>query len=111
LWEQIFPRFEIENHIWKKAANDLDSPFSREEDGRRWRKTLTQWPMEGSIAWWPLEGSIGWWAMERRGATPFYFFSLSPQQILLKPLIFSFDLKVLLYHGSRPLFTHSLPFI
>jgi hypothetical protein len=51
-----------------------------------------------------------WWPMEGEGKTPFHFFSLSPQQILLKPSIFSFDLKVLLYHGYRPLLTHFLPF-
>jgi hypothetical protein len=66
--------------------------------------------MEGSIAWWPLKGSIAWWVMEGEGATPFYFFPLSPQQILLKPSIFSFDLKVLIYHGFRLLLTHSFPF-
>jgi hypothetical protein len=57
--------------------------------------------MERSIAWWPMEG-------EKK--TPFHLFPLSPQQILLKPLIFSFDLKVLFYHGFRLLLTHSLPF-
>jgi hypothetical protein len=57
--------------------------------------------MEGCIAWWPMEGE---------GATPFYLFPLSFQQILLKLSIFSFDLKVLFYHGSRPLLMHSLPF-
>jgi hypothetical protein len=72
--------------------------------------SIAQWPLEGCIAWWPLKGSVAWWAMEEEGLTPFYLFSLSPQQILLKPLIFSFDLKVLFYHGSRPLLTHSLPF-
>jgi hypothetical protein len=40
----------------------------------------------------------------------FSHFPTPPQQILLKPSIFSFDLKVSLYHGSRPLFTHFLPF-
>jgi hypothetical protein len=50
MWEQVFPIFEIENHVWKKTPNDLDLPFSREGDGRRWRKTPTQWPMESSIA-------------------------------------------------------------
>ncbi len=55
----------------------------------------------------------------------FHLFSLSPQReregsfpplltfpqaTLLKPSFFSFDIKVLLYHGFRPLFTHSLPF-
>jgi hypothetical protein len=57
-----------------------------------------------------LKGSIAWWAMEGERATPFYLFSFSPQQILFKPSIFSFDLKDLLYHGSRPLLTHSLLF-
>jgi hypothetical protein len=52
-----------------------------------------------------------WWPMEGEGKSPFHLFPLSPQQILLKPSIFSFDLKVLLYHGSRPLLTHFLPFI
>jgi hypothetical protein len=33
-----------------------------------------------------------------------------PQQILLEPSFFSIDLKILLYHGSRPLLTHFLPF-
>jgi hypothetical protein len=66
--------------------------------------------MESSIAWWSLEGSFVWWPMEGEGETPFHLFPLSPQQILLKPSIFSFDLKVLLYYGFRPLFTHFLPF-
>jgi hypothetical protein len=52
-----------------------------------------------------------WWLMEGEGKTPFHLFPLSPQQILLKPSIFSFDLKVLLYHGSRLLLTHFLPFL
>jgi hypothetical protein len=51
-----------------------------------------------------------WWPMEGEGKTPFHFFPLSRQQILLKPSIFSFDLKVLLYHGSRPLLMLFLPF-
>jgi hypothetical protein len=57
--------------------------------------------MECSIAWWPMEGE---------GKTPFHLSPLSPQQILLKPSIFSFDLKVLLYHGFRPLLTPFLLF-
>ncbi len=47
-----------------------------------------------------------WWPMEGEGKTPFHFLPLSPQQNLLKPSIFSLDLKVLLYHGLRPLFMH-----
>jgi hypothetical protein len=51
-----------------------------------------------------------WWPMEGEGKTPFHLFPLSPQQILFKLSIFSFDLKVVLYYGSRPLLTHFLPF-
>jgi hypothetical protein len=40
-----------------------------------------------------MEGFITWWPMEGEGETPFHLFPLSPQQILLKPSIFSFDLK------------------
>jgi hypothetical protein len=42
---------------------------------------------------------------------PFHLFLPSPQLILLKPSIFPFDLKVLFYHGSRPLFMHFLLFL
>jgi hypothetical protein len=51
-----------------------------------------------------------WWLMEGEGKTPFSPLTTFAQQILLKPSIFSLDLKVLLYHGPRPLFTHFLPF-
>jgi len=46
-----------------------------------------------------------WWPMEGEGKTPFHLFPLSPQQTLLKHSIFSFDLIVLLYHGSKLLLT------
>jgi hypothetical protein len=39
----------------------------------------------------------------------FHLFSFSLQMFLLKPF-FPIDLKVLLYHGSRPLLTPFLPF-
>jgi hypothetical protein len=41
---------------------------------------------------------------------PFHLFTFSPQAILLRPSSFSFDIKVLLYHGSSSLFTHLFPF-
>jgi hypothetical protein len=44
--------------------------------------------------------------MEVEGKTPFHLFSFSPQPISLKPLFFSVDIKVLFYHGFKPLFTH-----
>jgi hypothetical protein len=46
-----------------------------------------------------------WCPMEGEGKTPFHLFPFSPQQTLPKPSIFSFDLTVLLYHGSKPLLT------
>jgi hypothetical protein len=52
-----------------------------------------------------------WWPMEGEGKIPFHLFPLSPQPISLKPSNFPFDLKVLLYHGSRSLFTHFLLFL
>jgi len=41
----------------------------------------------------------------------FYLFPLSPKQLYLDFHVLSFDIKVLLYHGPRPLFSHSLPFL
>jgi hypothetical protein len=69
-------------------------------------------------AWWPMEGSMlsgqwnvpslvangrfhAWWPMKGEGKTPFHLFPFSPQQTLFKLSIFSFDLMVLLYHGSK----------
>jgi hypothetical protein len=40
-----------------------------------------------------LEGSIAWWAMERKGATPFYFFPLSPNKFYLNFQFFPFTLR------------------
>jgi len=48
--------------------------------------------------------------MEGEGKTPFHLFPLSPQQTLLKPSIFSFDLTVLFYHDCRPSLTPFFPF-
>jgi hypothetical protein len=79
-------------------------------------------------AWWPMEGSMFdgqwnvpslmangrfhvWWPMEGERKTHFHLFPLSPQQNLLKPLIFSFDFTVLLYRGSKPLLPPFFPFL
>jgi hypothetical protein len=40
--------------------------------------SIIWWAMERSIISWPMEGFITWWPMEGKGATPFYFFPLSP---------------------------------
>jgi hypothetical protein len=57
------------------------------------KNSIAYQTMEGSIAWWPLKCSIALWPMEREGETPFHPFSLSPQQILLKPSIFPLTLR------------------
>ncbi len=84
----------------------------------RWRKRF--------FAWWPMEGGGegslfgGQWKVKEKvlclvangrwKTIFFHLFPLSPQPILPKPSIFPLDLKILLYHGFRPLFAHSLPF-
>jgi hypothetical protein len=49
--------------------------------------------------------------MEGEGEAPFHLFPLSRQKLLLKPSFFPFDLKILLYHGFRPLLMHFFPFL
>jgi len=51
-----------------------------------------------------------WWPMESKRKNTFSPLPIFPQQILLKPSIFSFDLTVLFYHGSRPLLLPFFPF-
>jgi len=41
----------------------------------------------------------------------FHLFPLFPQVTLFRLSSFSFDIKVLLYHGSRPLFTSFFPYL
>jgi hypothetical protein len=43
--------------------------------------------------------------MEGKWETPFHLFPFSPQIFLLQPSFFLFILRILLYHGFRPLFT------
>jgi hypothetical protein len=62
--------------------------------------------MEGKGEGFLLDGQ---WKEKKK--VLFHLFPFSPQATSLRPLFFSFDIKVLLYHGSRPLFTHSLPFL
>jgi len=56
-----------------------------------------------------MEGSMlsGQWKVKE---TTFLALSISRQQTLFKPSIFSFDLMVLLYHGSKPLLMLFFPF-
>jgi hypothetical protein len=73
----------------KKEGGERKSPL-----GGQWKEKV---PMLG-----------GQWTEKEK--VLFHLLPLSPQATLLKPSCFSFDIKVLLYHGSRPLFTHFLPF-
>jgi hypothetical protein len=59
--------------------------------------------------WWPMECSkLGdQWKVKEKHFSPL---PTSPQQTLLKPLFFSFDLTILLYHGSKLLFMPFFPF-
>jgi hypothetical protein len=63
-----------------------------------------------SKAWWSMEGSkFGgqWKVKEKHLLTSSHF---PPNNFTKTFNFFSFNLKVLLYHGPRPLFTHFLPF-
>ncbi len=62
-----------------------------------------QWKVKEKV---PMLG--GQWKVKEKSFSPFLIFPLTN---LLKPSIFPFDLKFLLYHGSRPLFTRCLPFL
>jgi hypothetical protein len=83
------------------------------------KDSFAWWPMEGegkdSFAWWPMAGEgkgfFTWWPMEGKGEGFFHLFPLFPQAIYLDLCFFSFDIKVLFYHGSRPLFTHFFLFL
>ncbi len=41
----------------------------------------------------------------------FTYSHFPPKQLYLNLHFLSFDIKVLIYHGPRPFFTHSLPFL
>ncbi len=73
--------------------------------GRRRKRFFAWWPKEGEG-----KGSLLGGQWKEKEKVLFHLFSLSPQATLLRPSFFSFDIKVLLYHGLRPLFMHSLPF-
>ena len=94
------------SHAWR--------PMEEEGEGSHaWRSIEGEG--EGSHAWRPMEGegegSHVWWLMEGEKKILFTSSHFPSNQFLLKPLIFPFDLKVLLYHGSRPLLTHFLLFL
>jgi hypothetical protein len=64
-----------------------------------------QWKEKEKV---PMFG--GQWKEKDKEKVPFHLFPFPPQVTLLISSCFSFDIKVLLYHGSRSLFTHFLPF-
>jgi hypothetical protein len=63
-----------------------------------------QWKEKEKV---PLLG--GQWKETEK--VPFYLFPFSPKQNYLNPHFLYFDIKVLPYHGPRPFFIHSLPFL
>ncbi len=99
-------KISIENYAWGKKK----PPMIRVRLLKRRRREVKVDPKlvaNGMFqAWWPMEGE---------GKTHFHLFTFShfptfPPTILFKPLIFPFDLKVLLYHGFKPLLMHFLIF-
>ncbi len=83
---------------------------------------------EGSFVWWSMEGEGegslfgGQWKEKEKvlclvanGRRRRRFIStyshFPPKQLYLNLFFLSFDIKVLFYHGPRPSFTHSLPFL
>ncbi len=99
-------------------------------NGRRRRRFLAWWPMEGEGEgswlggqWKEKEKVLGlvangrrrrrflaWWPMEGRREGSFLPLPLFPQTTLLEPPFFILHIKVLLCPGPRPLFTLSLRF-
>jgi hypothetical protein len=74
-------------------------------NGRRRRRCMAWWPMEG-------EGEGAWLGgqWKEKEKVLFYLFQFSPEAILLKPSFFILHIKVLLCPGPRPLFTPSFRF-
>ncbi len=64
-------------------------------------------------AWWPMECSKlgGQWNVKEKHIFTFSPFPTFPPTILFKPSFFPFDLKVLLYHGFKPLLMHFFIFL
>ncbi len=99
---------------WKKK----EKVFCLVSNGRRRRRFFAWWPMEGEGKSSLLGGQ--WKEKDKvlclvaNGRRRRRFFATSshfpPKQLHLDLHFFSFNIKVLLYHGPRPLFTHSFPF-
>jgi hypothetical protein len=75
-------------------------------NGRRRRRFLAWWPMEGEG-----KGSLFGGQWKEKEKVLFYPFPFPLKQLTLNLQFLSFDLKFLLYHGPRPLFTPPLPFL
>jgi len=100
---------------WKEKGK----VFCSVANGRRRGTFFARWPMEGEGEGFLLGGQ---WkekkkvpcmvANGRRRRRFFSTYSHFPlKQLYLNLHFLSFDIKVLLYHGPRPLFTHPLPFL
>ncbi len=86
----------------RESSNDPSLPFKKKEKEGEGRSKVW-WSKEG-------EGKGSLFGGQWKEKVLFHLFPLSPQTTLFRPSFFSFDIRVLLYHGSRLLFTHSLPF-
>jgi hypothetical protein len=88
-------------------------------NGRRRRRFFDWWPVEGEGEgyliggqWKEKEKVLCLMANGRRRRRFFATYShFSSKQLYLNLHFLSFDIDVLLYHGPRPSFTHSLPFL
>jgi hypothetical protein len=78
-------------------------PFQEKQKGEGRSPLSNQWKEKEKV---PMLG--GQWKEKKK--VPFHLFPLSPQATLPRPLCFSFEIKVLLYHDFRLLFMHFLPF-
>ncbi len=87
----------------KIMSEEKKIPMIRVRLLKRKRKKVKVDPKFGG-QWKVKEKVLCLVANERWKKNHFHLFPFSPQPILLKPSIFPFNIKVLFYHGSKPLF-------
>jgi hypothetical protein len=106
-------KISIENYAWGKKK----PPMIRVRLLKRRRREVKVDPKlvaNGMFqAWWPMECSKlgGQWNVKEKHIFTFSPFPTFPPTILFKPSFFPFDLKVLLYHGFKPLLMHFFIFL
>ncbi len=111
-------QIELEVIFRRKKSHPYhpSSPFKEKEKeknrllGGQWKEKEKvpllggQWKEKEKV---PLFG--GQWKEKEK--VPFYLFPLPLKQTYLNLHFLSFDIKVLPYHGPKPFFTSSLPFL